>query len=305
MKNTVIHDVGLRDGLQAEKTIVPTETKLLWLKKLIEANIKLIQVGSFVNPQVLPQMSDTDKIFELINNNEIDFKIPDDTTFSALILNEKGLERAIKSKVKKILMGVSASETHSQKNTRMAVSEATIRIINIAKEAISLGAEVQVSVQSAFGCGYEGKVPKENVLKIIEKYLESDLKNISLADTAGHANPTYVKELFSDIKKLSPDVTLACHFHNTYGLGLLNVMAAVETGVEYIETAFGGLGGCPFTKVAAGNVPTEDVVHLLQREGYNIKIDTMKLIELAKQVSTYFNKELPGFIYKTGPIFWS
>jgi hydroxymethylglutaryl-CoA lyase len=305
MKNIVIHDVGLRDGLQAEKTIVPTETKLLWLKKLIEANIKLIQVGSFVNPQVLPQMSDTDKIFELINNNEIDFEIPDDTTFSALILNEKGLERAIKSKVKKILMGVSASETHSQKNTRMTVSEATIRIINIAKEAISLGAEVQVSVQSAFGCGYEGKVPKENVLKIIEKYLESDLKNISLADTAGHANPTYVKELFSDIKKLSPDVTLACHFHNTYGLGLLNVMAAVETGVEYIETAFGGLGGCPFTKVAAGNVPTEDVVHLLQREGYNIKIDTMKLIELAKQVSTYFNKELPGFIYKTGPIFWS
>lgn len=305
MKNIVIHDVGLRDGLQAEKTIVPTETKLLWLKKLIEANIKLIQVGSFVNPQVLPQMSDTDKIFELINNNEIDFEIPDDTTFSALILNEKGLERAIKSKVKKILMGVSASETHSQKNTRMTVSEATIRIINIAKEAISLGAEVQVSVQSAFGCGYEGKVPKENVLKIIEKYLESDLKNISLADTAGHANPTYVKELFSDIKKLSPDVTLACHFHNTYGLGLLNVMAAVETGVEYIETAFGGLGGCPFTKVAAGNVPTEDVVHLLQREGYNIKIDTMKLIELAKQVSTHFNKELPGFIYKTGPIFWS
>jgi hydroxymethylglutaryl-CoA lyase len=305
MKNIVIHDVGLRDGLQAEKTIVPTETKLLWLKKLIEANIKLIQVGSFVNPQVLPQMSDTDKIFELINNNEIDFEIPDDTTFSALILNEKGLERAIKSKVKKILMGVSASETHSQKNTRMTVSEATIRIINIAKEAISLGAEVQVSVQSAFGCGYEGKVPKENVLKIIEKYLESDLKNISLADTAGHANPTYVKELFSDIKKLSPDVTLACHFHNTYGLGLLNVMAAVETGIEYIETAFGGLGGCPFTKVAAGNVPTEDVVHLLQREGYNIKIDTMKLIELAKQVSTYFNKELPGFIYKTGPIFWS
>lgn len=305
MKKLVIHDVGLRDGLQVEKTIVPTETKLLWLKKLIDANIKFIQVGSFVNPQVLPQMSDTDKIFELINNQDIDFHVPDDVILSALILNEKGLERAIKSKVKKILMGVSASETHSQKNTRMSTSEATKRIINIAKEAISAGYEVQVSVQSAFGCGYEGKVPKENVLRIIEKYLEADLRNISLADTAGHANPKYVKELFNDIQNLSSNLTLACHFHNTFGLGLLNVMAAVESGVEFIETAFGGLGGCPFTKVAAGNVPTEDVVHLLQREGYEINIDTHKLIDLAKDVSTYFNRELPGFIYKTGPIFWS
>ncbi len=300
----IIHEVGLRDGLQSETQIVPIDIKLKWLENLINSGIKFIQVGSFVNPKVLPQMADTDEIFNRINNNQINFAIPEDVTLTALVLNEKGLERAINSKVGKILMGVSASETHSYKNTRMTVSEATTRIIEMAMLAIKEGFEVQVSVQSAFGCGYEGKVPKEKVIAIIRQYLAANIKNISLADTAGHANPTYVKELFKEIYQLDPTLTLACHFHNTYGLGLLNVQSAIQAGVKYIETSFGGLGGCPFTKVAAGNVATEDVVHFLKREGIDTTINILNLIELSKSVSNFFQKELPGFIYKTGPIFW-
>lgn len=300
-KRIIVHDVGLRDGLQSISQIVDTNQKIEWLTDLIAAGIRYIQVGSFVNPKVLPQMADTDEIFRIINQRN---DLPKDLVLTALILNEKGMERAIEAKVGKILMGVSASETHSYKNTKMTTSEATQRIINIAKECIALGHDVQVSVQSAFGCGYEGKIPKERVLAIVEKYLENGLRNISLADTAGHANPKQVSELFQSILQMEEGVELACHFHNTYGMGMLNIQAAIENGVKFVETSFGGLGGCPFTKVPAGNVATEDFVHYLWREGYDLDINLDKLIELSKKVEKYLGYELPGYVYKTGKINW-
>ena len=301
-KKIIIHEVGLRDGLQSISQIIDTTTKIKWLDKLISAGIRYIQVGSFVNPKVLPQMGDTDEIFKIINQRQ---DLPDDLVLTALILNEKGMERAIEAKVGKILMGVSASETHSLKNTKMTTTEATERIINIAKECIGVGIDVQVSVQSAFGCGYEGKIPKEKVLAIVEKYLENGLTNISLADTAGHANPRQVIDLFHSITKMDEKVELACHFHNTYGMGMLNIQAAIDCGVAFVETSFGGLGGCPFTKVPAGNVATEDFVHYLWREGYDMDINLDKLIELSRDVEDFLGYKLPGYVYKTGKINWS
>ncbi len=300
-KKIIIHDVGLRDGLQSIPQVVDTNQKIEWFNDLVTAGIRYIQVGSFVNPKILPQMADTDKIFSIINTRS---DLPKDLVLTALILNEKGMERAIEAKVGKILMGVSASETHSMKNTKMTTSEATQRIINIAKECIAIGLDVQVSVQSAFGCGYEGKIPKERVLAIIEKYLESGLRNISLADTAGHANPKQVADLFQSILIMDENVELACHFHNTYGMGMLNIQAAIENGVRFVETSFGGLGGCPFTKVPAGNVATEDFVHYLWREGYDLEINLDKLIELSRKVQKILGLELPGYVYKTGKINW-
>lgn len=302
MQKIIIHDVGMRDGLQNETVVVPFEKKIEFLKLLLQSGIEYIQVGSFVNPKVLPQMADTDEIFAYVKNNNLK---PDNVILTALILNEKGMERAFTAGVDRILMGVSASETHSMKNTRMSVTEATERIIAIAKECQSAGYPVQVSVQSAFGCGYEGKVPEENVLSILDKYFNSGINTISFADTAGHATPKQIISLFSKAKIMNPDVVIAAHFHNTYGLGMLNVQTAIDCGATFIETAFGGLGGCPFTKVAAGNVATEDAVHYLQRAGYIIRIDLQKLIELAKNVSEFFGKPLPGYVYKTGPINWN
>jgi hydroxymethylglutaryl-CoA lyase len=301
-KSLIIHEVGLRDGLQVEPVIVPTRKKIEWLKKLIVAGVKYIQVGSFVHLQLVPQMADTEDVFKVIRKCK---DLPDDLVLTALVLNEKGLARAYDTKPDKILMGVSASETHSLKNTKMTVEEATLRIIAMAKGAVSNGFSVQVSVQSAFGCGFEGKISEEKVLTIVKKYFDAGIMNISLADTAGHATPNAVSKLFSKIIELNPEAVLACHFHNTYGMGLLNVMAAITSGVTFIETSFGGLGGCPFTKVAAGNVATEDVVHLLNRTGYSQNIDLDNLIELSKDAANFFGKELPGYIYKTGPINWS
>lgn len=300
-KQIIIHEVGLRDGLQSIDQIVDTQKKLEWINKIIQSGIKFIQIGSFVNPKIMPQMADTDQLFEEIRNIK---DLPNDLVLTALVLNEKGLERAIEAKVDKVLMGVSASETHSMKNTKMTVVEATQRIIAMAKDCKQNGRDVQVSVQSAFGCGFEGKIPVERVLSIVEKYLENNLTNISLADTSGHANPNMVKEYFEAIKKLDDNVELACHFHNTYGMGMLNIQAAIDCGVKYIETSFGGLGGCPFTKVPAGNVATEDLVHYLWRQGYEIDINLDILIELAKDVENYLGYKLPGYVYKTGKINW-
>jgi hydroxymethylglutaryl-CoA lyase len=199
-------------------------------------------------------------------------------------------------------MGVSASETHSLKNTGMSGSEALGRILGMAKQALTAGKLVQASVQSAFGCGYEGPVDQGRVLAIIRAYLEAGVRAISLADTAGHAHPQQVEALFGEIRKLDPSVQMACHFHNTYGLGLANCFAALRSGVTWFEASFGGLGGCPFTKLPAGNVSTEDLVHSFQRMGLRRDVDLDGLLKVARQVGTFFQRELPGSILKSGSI---
>jgi hydroxymethylglutaryl-CoA lyase len=297
MNKIIIHEVGPRDGLQAEKAAVPVETKIGWIEGICAAGIDIVQLGSFVNPERVPQMADTDALFRYFAG-----KSPSNVIFSGLVLNEKGLERGLACGVEMFCMGVSASETHSRKNTGMTTSEALRRIVPMAKQALAAGKKVQASVQSAFGCGYEGRVAQEKVLEIVRSYLNAGIHTISLADTAGHAHPIQVEDLFGMILELDPTVELACHFHNTYGLGLANCFAALRSGVTSFESAFGGLGGCPFTKLPAGNVSTEDLVHSLQRVGLRKDIRLDLLLDVARQASVYFKSELPGFILKSGSI---
>ena len=299
MNKILIHEVGLRDGLQMEKQIAPLDLKISWINELIKANVDIIQLGSFVHREKVPQMADTDAIFNHFKQTGLTSR---HTILSALVLNERGLDRGLACGVEMFCMGVSASDTHSRKNSGMSSEEATPRIIAMANSALKEGKRVQVSVQSAFGCGYEGEVPAEVVLKIVRKYLEAGLKSISLADTAGHAYPDQVKRLYEQIFMLEPSTECACHFHNTYGMGLANCVAAMEVGVTSFESSFGGLGGCPFTKVAAGNVCTEDFVHFLQRTGKRNDIALDLLIPLARDVAEYFRRDLPGLVYKTGPV---
>ncbi len=293
--DVIIHEVGLRDGLQMEKEIVPTITKIQWIETLAKANIDIIQVGSFVNPKVLPQMADTDELFEELNSKK---NLLGKVKFSALVLNEKGLERALKANVEMICMGVSASETHSKKNTGMSTTEALERIITIAKSARNEGKEVQVSVQSAFGCGFEGEIPEDKVYSIVERYFNEGIDKVSLADTSGYAYPLKVERMFKKLISMNPNVEFACHFHNTYGLGIVNSYVAIQNGVKYVETAFGGLGGCPFTKQPAGNVCTEDFVYMLQKMGLRTEIDLSKIISVTKYACGFFMKDLPGYVYK-------
>jgi len=297
MNKILIHEVGPRDGLQVEKTSVPLEEKIRWIDGICASGIDILQLGSFVNPAKVPQMADTDILFQHYRANK-----PTGVTLSGLVLNEKGLERGMACGVEMFCMGVSASETHSQKNTGMTTAEALSRIVPMAKEAMAAGKKVQASVQSAFGCGFEGPVDRGKVLSIVQAYLEAGIHNISLADTAGHAQPLQVEDLYGAIRVLDPSVEMACHFHNTYGLGLANCYAALKSGVTCFESAFGGLGGCPFTKLPAGNVSTEDLVHSFQRMGIRKDIKLDILLNVARQVGKYFDRELPGFILKSGSI---
>lgn len=184
----------------------------------------------------------------------------------------------------------------------MDTAEATRRIVATAKKAALAGRAVQVSVQSAFGCGFEGPVPEERVLSIVKEYLGAGLRRISLADTAGHAYPEQVERLYGAILALAPDAEPACHFHDTYGLGMANVWAAMRAGAVSFESSFAGLGGCPFTKVAAGNVATEDLVAGWQRSGLRPDVNLGALIEVARSVAAFFEREMPGRVHKTGPV---
>jgi hydroxymethylglutaryl-CoA lyase len=184
----------------------------------------------------------------------------------------------------------------------MGTEEATGRIIALAHKAKAAGRQVQVSVQSAFGCGFEGAIGEDRVMSIVVAYLEAGLTAISLADTAGHAHPEQVRRYVRKILDLHQGAEVTAHIHDTYGLGMASVYAAMEAGARTIETSFGGLGGCPFTKVAAGNVATEDLVHGLQRAGQRLDIGLSVLLGVTKDLATHFGRELPGYVYKTGPI---
>ncbi|HSB37251.1 MAG TPA: hydroxymethylglutaryl-CoA lyase [Thermoanaerobaculia bacterium] len=298
-RKLLLHEVGPRDGLQVEKEVVPTETKAGWIGRLAASGLDAVQVGSFVHPEKVPQMADTDALFRHFSEIGAPARR---AVLSGFVLNEKGLERALACGVELVCMGVSASETHSRRNAGMGVEEATARIVAMARQAAASGKPVQVSVQSAFGCGYEGRVPEERVLSICRTYAEAGLTRISLADTAGHAQPEQVARMYAALLALGPGLEAACHFHDTYGAGMANVFAALGAGVTSFETSFAGLGGCPFTKVAAGNVATEDLVHTLQRMGLRRDVDLPALVAVARDVAAVFRRELPGRVHKTGPI---
>jgi len=297
MNKIIIHEVGPRDGLQVEKQIVPFDLKVKWIEKLIDSGVDIIQVGSFVHPEKVPQMADTDRLFAYFMHPE---KKTNSVTLSGLVLNEKGLERGMACGVELFCMGASASDTYSRKNTGMSSAEATERIIAIAKRTMEANKKVQVSVQSAFGCSYEGAVPEERVLDMVKRYLDAGIRNISLADTAGYAFPQQVERLFSKAMSLDPQAEFACHFHETYGLGLANCYTAMQAGVKYFESSFGGLGGSPFAAVTSGNVCTEDLVHLLQRMGLRTEIKLSRIIEVTKEASQFFSRQLPGFVWRQG-----
>ncbi|WP_243321988.1 hydroxymethylglutaryl-CoA lyase [Geothrix sp. SG200] len=296
MDRILIHEVGPRDGLQVEAAVVPTELKLDWIRRVADSGVDIVQVGSFVRGDKVPQMADTDDLFRTLAQET------HRALLSGLVLNEKGLERALDVGVPLICLGVSASETHSRKNTGMGTDEAQRRIIATALAAKQAGRKVQVSVQSAFGCGFEGPISEERVLGIVAAYLEAGLTAISLADTAGHSHPDQVRRYVRKVLELDPTAEVTAHIHNTYGLGMASVYAAMEAGARAIETSFGGLGGCPFTKVAAGNVATEDLVHGLQRTGRRTDIDLAALVGVSRDVARHLGRELPGCVYKTGPI---
>ncbi|HEX7504158.1 MAG TPA: hydroxymethylglutaryl-CoA lyase, partial [Syntrophales bacterium] len=238
-KKVTIHEVVLRDGIQNERKLVPTEEKLRLVRELVACGVRRIEISSFVNPKLVPQMADAEILWERIERKK-------GILYSALILSEGGLERAIRCRVPHVGIFVSASETHSLKNSNRSVSEAlkeAVRLIGVAQDA---GMKVRAGVMNAFGCAYEGNVPVTRVLKLVRAFMKRGPDEICLADSSGLANPVQMEEVLARVRRETASADLSLHLHNTRGQGLANVYAALRQGVSIFDTSLGGLGGCPF-----------------------------------------------------------
>ena len=283
----LLEDEALRDGLQIESRIFSLEEKLHFFQLLKTAGLKRIQVGSFVHPKIVPQMADTDELIRTIGRQ-------DDTVISALILNDKGLERALKCGVPHVSMSVSVSDTHSRKNARCSAAEALESMTQLIREAFAAGLDLRAGLQCAFGCVYEGQISGDAVLAAAEQMVGVGAAEINLADTTGMANPRSIRHLVRCFTKEFPDVDVSLHLHDTRGLGLANMLSGYEAGVRSFDVCTGGLGGCPFVKGAAGNVPAEDAVNMFESLGISTGIDLPVLGDAVAFLETALGRNLPG-----------
>lgn len=295
--SVMIVEVGPRDGLQNEAEFVPTEQKIELIERLAETGLKRIEITSFVHPKAIPQLKDSEEIVQRIKRKK-------GVTYSTLVPNEKGFERALAAGVEEICLFVSASETHNQKNVRMSITESLKGFKNIAERALANKMQIRGYVVTAFGCPYEGRVPIEKVEFIIEEYKSLGVHEIALGDTTGMANPIMVTKVVDQIKPRMGSTRLALHFHDTRGLALANIFAALQAGVTIFDSAIGGLGGCPYAPGASGNVATEDLVHMMEEMGIETGIDFAKLLDCAKYTREILKKDLPGHLIRAGKICW-
>lgn len=288
MPGVILEDTSLRDGLQSEKRIFSLQKKTALFRLLADAGVKRIQVGSFVNPKVLPQMAGTDELIGIVK------KEYPNVLLTALVLNEKGLERADACGLKHLSMSVSASNTHSMKNVRRPAAEALQEMTGLIRRAAASGVRVRSGIMCSFGCVYEGAVPEEKVLEIASALAEAGASELNLADTTGMANPMQVRRLITKVHDAVPGKAISIHMHDTRGLGLANMLTAYEAGAEILDVAAGGLGGCPAVKDAAGNVPAEDAVNLFEQIGVSTGIDLQALCKVVDKYEELLGRQLPG-----------
>lgn len=286
-------EAGLRDGLQNESMILETSDKLQIVNKLIHAGFKVIELGSFMSPKAVPQMADTDKLF-------LQFKDMKDIEFRALIANKRGVERAINCGCKKVKLNVSASLGHNLANINMTPEQSVEGFKEIYDLAIENGIEVSGSISMPFGSPWEGEISFEAVKSIIESYLKVGINEISLSDASGMAVPNQVYSICSEVQEEYSNVKWWLHFHNTRGMAISNILAAMQTGITRFDSSFGGLGGCPFIPGAAGNVASEDVVHMLDEMGIETGIDVKEIMEIARNMQQFVGHGTDSYLLKAG-----
>jgi hydroxymethylglutaryl-CoA lyase len=288
-----IYEVGLRDGLQLEDKILTVDEKLEIFGLLHKANVTEYEFGSFVHPRAVPQMANTAEFFSQIAENQA-------LNLTALIPNLKGLENAKKSGVTSVNYVFSASNTHNLQNVRQTTDQSLENLNVLSQFAAENNINLNVAIATSFGCPFEGEIPEDRVLGIIEKVMQHDIKRITLADTTGMANPKQVYNLTRKVVNEWKDFEFGCHFHNTRGMGLTNIIGGMEAGIRIYDASLGGIGGCPFAPGATGNVCTEDVVHMLEEMGVHTGIDLDQLIAASKKLSDVLGHELPGQVMKAG-----
>ncbi|MCL5069960.1 MAG: hydroxymethylglutaryl-CoA lyase [Actinobacteria bacterium] len=280
-----IVEVGPRDGLQNESFTINTKDKLQLVIALIESGISDIEVTSFSHPKLIPQLADAELLLDLIPwNNKI--------SYSALVPNLKGFERARQTKLKEITVVISASESHNKANVNCTISESLESVKEIFKIAKTKEIKVRGEIAVSFGCPFEGEIPVKNLMSIVNNLYESGCQEIVLADTIGIANPRQVYKTFCLIKKNLPNLITAAHFHDTNKMALANILASIQTEVSIFDSSIGGIGGCPFAPGATGNVATENVVFMLNKMNIDTGIDIRQLMKSILLIEKLFKKNI-------------
>ncbi len=288
-----IVEVAPRDGLQADPADLSTEQKIEFIERLVEAGHKRIEAVSFVSPKAVPKMADGDEVMGRVSRS-------DGVSYSALVLNQRGVERAISAGVDEVCGVVVASETFSQANQRATIDESIQRWRDISNAAQAARIKTAVTVSAAWGCPYEGRVEAQQVLDIVDRLADTQPDELVLADTIGVGVPTRVAGLFAGASDKAPGVVLRGHFHNTRNTALANVAAAIGVGVRVFDTSLGGVGGCPFAPKATGNVATEDLVYLVHEMGYDTGLDLEALIQTNAWLEAQLGHDIPSLVAKAG-----
>jgi hydroxymethylglutaryl-CoA lyase len=268
--NVRIVEVGPRDGLQNEATPIPTATKVALVDALSEAGYDEIEVSAFVSPKWIPQLADAAQVFAGIRRKP-------GVLYAALVPNEQGLDRALEANAGKVAVFTAASETFNRKNINASIAESIERFAPVVPRALKAGVRVRGYISTAFWCPYEGRVDPVAVVAVAKQLLDLGVEEISIGDTIGKAVPAEVHALLDLLLDALPQDQIALHFHDTYGTGVANALAAYERGITIFDASFGGVGGCPYAPGAAGNVATEDLAWALKRSGATVAVDLAKV----------------------------
>lgn len=286
-------EVGPRDGLQMEAQVVSTAVKIALIERLLQAGVRRIEVASFVNPIKVPQMADAESLLSQLHR-------PDGVYFTGLVLNRRGLERALAAGCNEIGMVVAASDSFNRRNQGVGTHDSIAAWLQIATAARAAGVRAQVTISTSFGCPFEGEVPIGHVLDIAQRLAAAEPFELCFADTIGVAVPSQVSELLARFHALAPEIRLRCHFHNTRNTGLANAWAAVHAGVQTLDASVGGIGGCPFAPAATGNIASEDLIYLLERSGVSTGVSLSRLIETARWLQGQLGHGVPSMLSKAG-----
>jgi len=293
MSEIEIVEVGPRDGLQNESVLFSTQQKLAFIERAIQAGVRRIEVASFVNPKLVPQMADAEAVSAGL--------VPrDDVIYIGLVLNKRGALRAIEAGLDELGAVCAASDGFATRNQGQTSDESLAMCCEVVRLARQEGRRGQITISTAFGCPFDGEVDPQRVVDMAKTAAAAEPVEVAIADTIGVAGPRDVAELVARVKAAIAPLPVRVHFHNTRNTGLANVWAAVNAGAATVDASLGGLGGCPFAPRATGNVPTEDVIYMLERSGYHTGLDIDRVIETAAWLAGEMGRELPGMLSKAG-----
>lgn len=294
MKRVYFNEVVTRDGFQMEPRFVPTDDKVALVDALSECGFAKIEVTSFTSPKAIPMLRDAEEVMGRIR------RVPG-VEYTVLVPNLRGAQRAMESRADELNLVMSTSETHNLANLQMTREQSFAGLAEVIRE-VNGRIPVNISLSTVFGCPMEGEVPQAEALRWGRRFADIGVRGLTLCDTTGMAHPQQVRRMVDEAQQAFEGLQLTLHFHNTRGMGLANVLAALQCGIDRFDGSLGGLGGCPYAPGASGNIASEDAIHMLDAMGHDTGIDLERLLDLARALPEVVGHGVPGQLAKAGRI---